>query len=231
MKKLVIPFLLLSTIAMGKVTVGKINGEVNRKNIRCEWTYPQFKLNGKSLSKLNNTFVKDAKELKITTPKTTDDFRPWDRNINFKVYDNTYGFKSVIIYDRLYTGDKHIVTRLRNVNLDEKTGKVLDFNDIFREEMNGRVKRAIVKYLNRKNIEKGIPFINPINEEEISLNNAVFFFDRDFLIVKFESHTVAPFVSKEKEFKFAKDNVIPYMVWKYRKNFPEFYNHQIKRVK
>lgn len=232
MKKTIFSFLLLSTIAMGgEITLSEIKGEVNRKNIHCECAYPQFKFNGKSLNKINKTFVKDIENMKLTTPKKTDDVRPWNRTVTYKEYPNSYGFTSVVIFDRLDTGDRYDVTKLQNVVIDDRTGKLLDFNDIFRDEFNERVKKAIIRYVSHKNTEKGIGFMNSIDEEDTHLTNTIFYFDRDFLIVKFGNHTIAPYRSEEVEFKFAKENVVPYMHYKYGKYFPEYLKNGIKEFK
>lgn len=229
MKKIIVPFLLLSSMAMADIKITEIKSRKEGTNINCKYSYPQFELNGKALTALNNSFKNDIKKMHKVTPKTAENFRPWNRDVNFKQFKNSYGFTSVVIFDELYTGGNHGVTSLRSVNLDEKTGKNLDFNDIFRPEMNKRVEKAIIKYLNKKNEEKGIPFFNPIEEEVITLDKAVFYFDRDFLVVKFEEYAVAPHSSGQPIFRFAKENVVPYMKWKYMKNFPEIVRAKAKK--
>lgn len=231
MKKIIIPFLLLSTAAMADINVSDITAKKEGRNIHCSYRYPQFSLNGKSLTKLNNSFKRDIQEMNRKTPKKVTDLKAWDRTVNFKEFKNDFGFTSVVISDRINTGSNQDVTNLRSVNLDPKTGKLLDFNDIFRSELNDRVKKAIVKYLNEKNIEKGIGFFNPIEEECISLDNAVFYFDRNYLIMKFEGFSVAPYNKKEFVYRFEKENVVPYMQYKYGKDFPEYYKNGRTTIK
>ena len=62
-KKIIVPFLLISSMAFADIEVGSIKKEKNSKEFNYSITLPQFKFNGKPMKDLNGAFTNEILEI------------------------------------------------------------------------------------------------------------------------------------------------------------------------
>ena len=218
MKKLIIPFLLLSSIAMAKITVTEIKGDFSSNNVKGSYIYPQFELDGKPITNLNSDFSNKAKELKKKLNRD-DEFQnqTWEYEDSFENHENNFNVTSIVLFDSFYEGGAHGTTVLSSLILDNKTGKELTFDDIF----NPKLKKKFIEDMKdnvKLVIEKADPKASMYVNNEIDLDGAIFFFDKNDFVIKFQSYEVASFAAGFPEFRLSKQYITPYLTKQFLKN-------------
>ena len=218
MKNVVIPFLLISSLAFADIKVESIKKAKVRKDFTYDLTIPQFKLNGKSMTDLNNAFNNDMLTAIERTESVGKEVNKMNPNLkaetimNFKEYKNNFGVTSVVLSDYLYDGGAHGTTVLSSYNIDNTTGKILAFDDVFIRSAKQSFKKGILQIIKNNNSGRYMSGI-----EDIDLNSAVMYFDGDYIVFKFQQYSIAPYSSGEPAFRYKKEDVKPFIKYEFNK--------------
>ena len=217
-KKIIVPFLLISSMAFADIEVGSIKKEKNSKEFNYSITLPQFKFNGKPMKDLNGAFTNEVLTAvrKVTAEgeelKNADSAAKAENVIDFKEYKNSFGVTSVVTDNYTYTGGANGMTVLSSYNIDNSNGKILTFDDIFIRSAKQSFEKGILQIV--KNNKSG-KYLSDI--ESINLDDAVMYFDGDYIVFKFQQYMISPHSSGNPAFRYNKDVVKPFI--KYNFNF------------
>ena len=208
MKKLILPFLLISTLASADITVTNISAEKNNDKIHYEYTFPQFKFNGKELDYINSEF-KDRINILSEEGTQKDNYEDiLEERVSYDKFDNTFGITSVVLYDYIYSGGAHGMTALSEINIDDKTGEKLSFDDIFKTGFKEKLENDILQII-KNNKDEDVVYFGDI--ENVDLDSAIFYFEGNDLVIKFSSYAIAPYSSGYPEFRFSKEQIKKYL--------------------
>ena len=150
-KKIIVPFLLISSMAFADIQVDSIKKEKNAKDFSYSITLPQFKFNGKPMQDLNGAFTNEILTAvrKVTAEgeelKNAGSAAKAENVINFKEYKNSFGVASVVTDNYTYAGGANGMTVLSSYNIDSSNGKILTFDDVLSEVQNSHLKKAYYK--------------------------------------------------------------------------------------
>ena len=217
-KKIIVPFLLISSMAFADIQVDSIKKEKDAKDFSYNITLPQFKLNGKPMKDLNGAFTNEILTAvrKVTAEgeelKNAGSTAKAENIINFKEYKNSFGVTSVVTDNYTYTGGANGMTILSSYNIDSSNGKILTFDDIFIRSAKQSFEKGILQIV--KNNKSG-KYLSDI--ESINLDDAVMYFDGDYIVFKFQQYMISPHSSGNPAFRYNKDVVKPFI--KYNFNF------------
>ena len=125
-----------------------------------------------------------------------------ETKINFEQYNNSFGITSIVTNNYFYTGGANGATVLSNYNFDSTTGKVLKFNDIFNEKAKQAFEKGILQIVKNNKSGKYFSDTNIIN-----LDDAVMYFDGDYIVFKFQEYQISPGSSGNPAFRYHKDAV------------------------
>lgn len=201
MKKLILPFLLISSLALGKITVIEHTQKSEKGNVSFDYTYPEFQLNGKSLNNLNKKVRKEM--FLLENPDYNDS--AFKENSNFKEFKNNYNVTSVVINVMSYTGGGQGISTIRSLNIDNETGKELAFNDLFKNGFKEKLEKEITEKIKKDNANKE-EFLS-----EVDLNDAIFYFEGDNLVIEFQNYAISPDLNENLKFKFSNQEMKQYM--------------------
>lgn len=207
-KKIIVPFLLISSMAFADIEVGSIKKEKNSKEFNYSITLPQFKFNGKPMKDLNGAFTNEVLTAvrKVTAEgeelKNAGSAAKAENVINFKEYKNSFGVTSVVTDNYTYTGGANGMTVLSSYNIDNSNGKILTFDDIFIRSAKQSFEKGILQIV--KNNKSG-RYLNDI--ESINLDDAVMYFDGDYIVFKFQQYIISPRSSGNPTFRYNKETV------------------------
>lgn len=217
-KKIIVPFLLISSMAFADIQVDSIKKEKNAKDFRYSITLPQFKFNGKPMQDLNGAFTNEILTAvrKVTAEgeelKNAGSEAKAENVINFKEYKNSFGVASVVTDNYTYAGGANGMTVLSSYNIDSSNGKILTFDDVFIRSAKQSFEKGILQIV--KNNKSG-KYLSDI--ESINLDDAVMYFDGDYIVFKFQQYMISPHSSGNPAFRYNKDVVKPFI--KYNFNF------------
>lgn len=217
-KKIIVPFLLISSMAFADIQVDSIKKEKNAKDFSYSITLPQFKFNGKPMQDLNGAFTNEILTAvrKVTAEgeelKNAGSAAKAENVINFKEYKNSFGVTSVVTDNYTYTGGANGMTVLSSYNIDSSNGKILTFDDVFIRSAKQSFEKGILQIV--KNNKSG-KYLSDI--ESINLDDAVMYFDGDYIVFKFQQYMISPHSSGNPAFRYNKDVVKPFI--KYNFNF------------
>lgn len=207
-KKIIVPFLLISSMAFADIEVGSIKKEKNSKEFNYSITLPQFKFNGKPMKDLNGAFTNEVLTAvrKVTAEgeelKNAGSAAKAENVIDFKEYKNSFGVTSVVTDNYTYTGGANGMTVLSSYNIDNSNGKILTFDDIFIRSAKQSFEKGILQIV--KNNKSG-RYLNDI--ESINLDDAVMYFDGDYIVFKFQQYIISPRSSGNPTFRYNKETV------------------------
>ena len=207
-KKIIVPFLLISSMAFADIEVGSIKKEKNSKEFNYSITLPQFKFNGKPMKDLNGAFTNEVLTAvrKVTAEgeelKNAGSAAKVENIIDFKEYKNSFGVTSVVTDNYTYTGGANGMTVLSSYNIDNSNGKILTFDDIFIRSAKQSFEKGILQIV--KNNKSG-RYLNDI--ESINLDDAVMYFDGDYIVFKFQQYIISPRSSGNPTFRYNKETV------------------------
>ena len=207
-KKIIVPFLLISSMAFANIEVGSIKKEKNSKEFNYSITLPQFKFNGKPMKDLNGAFTNEVLTAvrKVTAEgeelKNAGSAAKAENVIDFKEYKNSFGVTSVVTDNYTYTGGANGMTVLSSYNIDNSNGKILTFDDIFIRSAKQSFEKGILQIV--KNNKSG-RYLNDI--ESINLDDAVMYFDGDYIVFKFQQYIISPRSSGNPTFRYNKETV------------------------
>lgn len=207
-KKIIVPFLLISSMAFADIEVGSIKKEKNSKEFNYSITLPQFKFNGKPMKDLNGAFTNEVLTAvrKVTAEgeelKNAGSAAKAENVIDFKEYKNSFGVTSVVTDNYTYTGGANGMTVLSSYNIDNSNGKILTFDDIFIRSAKQSFEKGILQIV--KNNKSG-RYLNDI--ESINLDDAVMYFDGDYIVFKFQQYIISPRLSGNPTFRYNKETV------------------------
>ena len=207
-KKIIVPFLLISSMAFADIEVGSIKKEKNSKEFNYSITLPQFKFNGKPMKDLNGAFTSEVLTAvrKVTAEgeelKNAGSAAKAENVIDFKEYKNSFGVTSVVTDNYTYTGGANGMTVLSSYNIDNSNGKILTFDDIFIRSAKQSFEKGILQIV--KNNKSG-RYLNDI--ESINLDDAVMYFDGDYIVFKFQQYIISPRSSGNPTFRYNKETV------------------------
>ena len=207
-KKIIVPFLLISSMAFADIEVGSIKKEKNSKEFNYSITLPQFKFNGKPMKDLNGAFTNEVLTAvrKVTAEgeelKNAGSAAKAENVIDFKEYKNSFGVTSVVTDNYTYTGGANGMTVLSSYNIDNSNGKILTFDDIFIRSAKQSFEKGILQIV--KNNKSG-RYLNDI--ESINLDDAIMYFDGDYIVFKFQQYIISPRSSGNPTFRYNKETV------------------------
>lgn len=207
-KKIIVPFLLISSMAFADIEVGSIKKEKNSKEFNYSITLPQFKFNGKPMKDLNGAFTNEVLTAvrKVTAEgeelKNAGSAAKAENVIDFKEYKNSFNVTSVVTDNYTYTGGANGMTVLSSYNIDNSNGKILTFDDIFIRSAKQSFEKGILQIV--KNNKSG-RYLNDI--ESINLDDAVMYFDGDYIVFKFQQYIISPRSSGNPTFRYNKETV------------------------
>lgn len=207
-KKIIVPFLLISSMAFADIEVGSIKKEKNSKEFNYSITLPQFKFNGKPMKDLNGAFTNEVLTAvrKVTAEgeelKNAGSAAKAENVIDFKEYKNSFGVTSIVTDNYTYTGGANGMTVLSSYNIDNSNGKILTFDDIFIRSAKQSFEKGILQIV--KNNKSG-RYLNDI--ESINLDDAVMYFDGDYIVFKFQQYIISPRSSGNPTFRYNKETV------------------------
>ena len=207
-KKIIVPFLLISSMAFADIEVGSIKKEKNSKEFNYSITLPQFKFNRKPMKDLNGAFTNEVLTAvrKVTAEgeelKNAGSAAKAENVIDFKEYKNSFGVTSVVTDNYTYTGGANGMTVLSSYNVDNSNGKILTFDDIFIRSAKQSFEKGILQIV--KNNKSG-RYLNDI--ESINLDDAVMYFDGDYIVFKFQQYIISPRSSGNPTFRYNKETV------------------------
>ena len=207
-KKIIVPFLLISSMAFADIEVGSIKKEKNSKEFNYSITLPQFKFNGKPMKDLNGAFTNEVLTAvrKVTAEgeelKNAGSAAKAENVIDFKEYKNSFGVTSVVTDNYTYTGGANGMTVLSSYNIDSSNGKILTFDDVFIRSAKQSFEKGILQIV--KNNKSG-RYLNDI--ESINLDDAVMYFDGDYIVFKFQQYIISPRSSGNPTFRYNKETV------------------------
>lgn len=211
-KKIIVPFLLISSMAFADIEVGSIKKEKNSKEFNYSITLPQFKFNGKPMKDLNGAFTNEVLTAvrKVTAEgeelKNAGSAAKAENVIDFKEYKNSFGVTSIVTDNYTYTGGANGMTVLSSYNIDNSNGKILTFDDIFIRSAKQSFEKGILQIV--KNNKSG-RYLNDI--ESINLDDAVMYFDGDYIVFKFQQYIISPRSSGNPTFRYNKETVKPFI--------------------
>ena len=207
-KKIIVPFLLISSMAFADIQVDSIKKEKDAKDFSYNITLPQFKLNGKPMKDLNGAFTNEILTAvrKVTAEgeelKNAGSTAKAENIINFKEYKNSFGVTSVVTDNYTYTGGANGMTILSSYNIDSSNGKILTFDDIFIRSAKQSFEKGILQIV--KNNKSG-KYLSDV--ESINLDDAVMYFDGDYIVFKFQQYIISPRSSGNPTFRYNKETV------------------------
>ena len=181
-KKIIVPFLLISSMAYADIQVDSIKKEKNAENFSYSIILPQFKFNGKPMKDLNGAFTNEILTAvrKVAAEgeelKNAGSAAKAENVINFKEYKNSFGVTSVVTDNYTYTGGANGMTVLSSYNIDSSNGKILTFDDVFIRSAKQSFEKGILQIV--KNNKSG-KYLNDI--ENINLDDAVMYFEGDYM--------------------------------------------------
>lgn len=215
-EKLIVPFLLISSMAFADIQVDSIKKEKNAKDYSYNIVIPQFKLNGKELKDVNGAFSNEVltavrktetegKELKKAGSQAKAETR-----MNFTQYKNNFGVTSIVTDNYFYAGGANGNLVLDSYNLDSINGRIINFSDIFIESAKQSFEKGILQIV--KNNKSGKYFSDL---KSINLDDAVMYFNGDYIVFKFQKYTIAPGSSGNPSFRYHKDVVKDFIKYKF----------------
>ncbi|MCF2625233.1 hypothetical protein I6E17_03440 [Fusobacterium perfoetens] len=217
-KKIIVPFLLISSIAFADVQVESIKKEKTSKDFSYNLTVPQFKFDGQPMTDLNGAFTNEIltavrkAEFEGAELKKTGSVAKAEAVISFKEYKNSFGVTSVVTNNYSYGGGANGETVLSSYNIDNLTGKILTFDDVFIRSAKESIEKGILQAI--KNNKSGKYFENTLG---VNLDNSIMFFDGDYVYFQFQQYTIGPRSSGNPAFKYNKEILKPFFKYEFNK--------------
>lgn len=207
-KNIIVPFLLISSLAFADIQVDSIKKEKKTTDYSYSITVPNFKLNGKELKDVNGAFENEILTLIRKTKSEGKELSKLSSSakaetvVNFKKYENNFGVASVVTESYTYTGGANGITVLSSYNLDERNGKILLFDDIFIESAKQSFEKGILQIVKNNNSGKYMTDI-----ENVNFDDAVMYFEGDYIVFKFQKYSIAPGSSGNPAFRYNKEAI------------------------
>lgn len=217
-QKIIVPFLLISSVGFADIQVNSIKKEKTTKDYSYNINLPQFKFNGKNMTDINGAFTN---EILTVTKRVKSEGAELKRIgseakaetvIDFKQHNNNFGVTSVVTNNYSYAGGANGITVLNSYNLDNTTGRILNFDDVFIMSAKPSFEKGILQIVKNNNSGKYLSDI-----ENINLDDAVMYFDGDYIVFQFQKYIIAPGSSGNPAFRYHKDSVKDFI--KYDFNF------------
>lgn len=211
-------FLLISSLAFADIQVGSIKKEKTSADYSYKIVMPNLKLNGKEMKDVNGAFENEALTLMRKTAFEGDELKKIGSSakaetvMDFKKYENDFGVTSLVTDCYSYTGGANGMTVLNSYNLDERNGKILLFSDVFIESAKPSFEKGILQTIRNNKSGKYLADLKNVN-----LDDAVMYFEGDYIVFKFQKYTIAPGSSGNPAFRYKKDAVKDFIKYDFEK--------------
>lgn len=216
MKKGLFIYLITSAICLANVNVDTMQKSNKSEKYTYNFQYPKVTFKGKEIAlnkEVENIVNQNINGLVKDSQKNPYKDMPYEGESIYKEYKNNFGVTSILDMTYIYTGGNHGTTGLMAYNISNSTGKVLTFNDIFKPGTKKFIEREIIKAIknNVKTLGDKSPYFKGMSTRTTDIDNAVFFFRGNDLVVRYQEYAIAPHSSGTPEFEFSKEMLKDYL--------------------
>lgn len=221
MKKIFFSIMVVLFTACGgakDISVDKLSFEKKSDAFSYNITVPQIKgSDNKSIEELNKELADDAESLAASIEKGEEDI-PEFYEEGFETFDNSFGITSILMGSYgISKGDANGYGTSQSINIRNKDGKLVTFDDIFTKEgevyLNEQVNTAVQGnsdkiILNSNGDQVTIFFDDP----EIDIRSASMYFELDDVCFMFETYELTPHSEGKPIFRFPKAEIQKFLL-------------------
>ncbi|WP_373080507.1 hypothetical protein [Fusobacterium varium] len=221
MKKIFFSILVVLFTACGgakDISVDKLSFEKKSDAFSYNITVPQIKgSDNKSIEELNKELADDAESLAASIEKGEEDI-PEFYEEGFETFDNSFGITSILMGSYgISKGDANGYGTSQSINIRNKDGKLVTFDDIFTKEgevyLNEQVNTAVQgnsdKIILNSNGDKVTIFFD---DPEIDIRSASMYFELDDVCFMFETYELTPHSEGKPIFRFPKAEIQKFLL-------------------
>lgn len=221
MKKIFFSILVVLFTACGgakDISVDKLSFEKKSDAFSYNITVPQIKgSDNKSIEELNKELADDAESLAASIEKGEEDI-PEFYEEGFETFDNSFGITSILMGSYgISKGDANGYGTSQSINIRNKDGKLVTFDDIFTKEgeayLNEQVNTAVQgnsdKIILNSNGDKVTIFFD---DPEIDIRSASMYFELDDVCFMFETYELTPHSEGKPIFRFPKTEIQKFLL-------------------
>ena len=221
MKKIFFSMLVVLFTACGgakDITVDKLSFEKKSDAFSYNITVPQIKgSDNKNIEELNKELADDAESLAASIEKGEEDI-PEFYEEGFETFDNSFGITSILMGSYgISKGDANGYGTSQSINIRNKDGKLVTFDDIFTKEgeayLNEQVNTAVQgnsdKIILNSNGDKVTIFFD---DPEIDIRSASMYFELDDVCFMFETYELTPHSEGKPIFRFPKAEIQKFLL-------------------
>lgn len=204
-----------SAICLANVNIENVRKSEVSQKYKYDFEYPKITFKGKDLSlnkEIENITTQNINGL-INDSKYNSHNEQYEGQSFYKDFENDFDVTSLLGLTYFYIGGNHGTTGLSSYNISNKTGKILNFNDIFKFGAKQYFEREIIKSIREDVKIKGNKslYFTDMSSRTTDLDNAVVFFRGNYVIIRYQQYAIAPYSSGTPEFKFSKEVVKDYL--------------------
>lgn len=221
MKKIFFSILVVLFTACGgakDISVDKLSFEKKSDAFLYNITVPQIKgSDNKNIEELNKELADDAESLAASIEKGEEDI-PEFYEEGFETFDNSFGITSILMGSYgISKGDANGYGTSQSINIRNKDGKLVTFDDIFTKEgeayLNEQVNTAVQgnsdKIILNSNGDKVTIFFD---DPEIDIRSASMYFELDDVCFMFETYELTPHSEGKPIFRFPKAEIQKFLL-------------------
>lgn len=221
MKKIFFSILVVLFTACGgakDISVDKLSFEKKSDAFSYNITVPQVKgSDNKNIEELNKELADDAESLAASIEKGEEDI-PEFYEEGFETFDNSFGITSILMGSYgISKGDANGYGTSQSINIRNKDGKLVTFDDIFTKEgeayLNEQVNTAVQgnsdKIILNSNGDKVTIFFD---DPEIDIRSASMYFELDDVCFMFETYELTPHSEGKPIFRFPKAEIQKFLL-------------------
>lgn len=221
MKKIFFSMLVVLFTACGgakDITVNKLSFEKKSDAFSYNITVPQIKgSDNKSIEELNKELADDAESLAASIEKGEEDI-PEFYEEGFETFDNSFGITSILMGSYgISKGDANGYGTSQSINIRNKDGKLVTFDDIFtkegeaylNEQVNAILQGNSDKIILNSNGDKVTIFFD---DPEIDIRSASMYFELDDVCFMFETYELTPHSEGKPVFRFPKAEIQKFLL-------------------
>ncbi|BBA51470.1 hypothetical protein [uncultured Fusobacterium sp.] len=221
MKKIFFSILVVLFTACGgakDISVDKLSFEKKSDAFSYNITVPQIKgSDNKNIEELNKELADDAESLAASIEKGEEDI-PEFYEEGFETFDNSFGITSILMGSYgISKGDANGYGTSQSINIRNKDGKLVTFDDIFTKEgeayLNEQVNTAVQgnsdKIILNSNGDKVTIFFD---DPEIDIRSASMYFELDDVCFMFETYELTPHSEGKPIFRFPKAEIQKFLL-------------------
>lgn len=229
MKKLTIIFLTILTVGCIKTTnikITEMKAKADEKNYSYDYTVPQLTFKKQEMIKENLMFKSLIEEGKERLENEANDMAEFEKNsglstkyeekISFTEKKNNFGITSIVLDIYSYFGGAHGISDSASYNYNDKTGKRIELKDILSKEGEKYIKDKILNAIEEdtKKSDEDETKVFYYEDPMVELNDVSVYFEEDSLTIGFSPYTLAPYSSGSPSFKFSKEELSKYLIFK-----------------